>query len=211
MSQAILWIRHGATDWNLDGRYLGGTDLPLNDVGRAEVKRLLTAYRQATVRTLFTSPLQRARESAELLRRAWRCDLVVDERLKELHFGTWEGLTTEAIRRKYPELWKRWLQCTVTGPFPGGGENFTVFHRRVGAFVKEHCTRVKTPCAVVAHGGVLRTVMLHLLQLPPAYYWSFHFGRASVSCTRHDGTHVSVEYLNRCFSDEAKIGVDEHA
>ena len=207
----VLWIRHGATDWNLSGRYLGGTDLPLNEVGRAEVQRLVAAYRTAPVRTLYTSPLQRARDTAAALQRAWGCRLVVDERLKELHFGAWEGLTVPEIRRQFSKLWAQWLTCTVRGPFPGGGDSFAVFHRRVGAFVKERCGEVRRPFAVVAHGGVLRSVMVHALRLQVPYYWAFHFGRASVTCTRHEKRRVALEYLNRCFSAEAEVGVDAHA
>src|SRR3989338_5862315 len=105
----ILWIRHGATDWNLNGRYLGGTDLPLNDTGRAEFQRLVAAYRASPVRRIYASPFQRAHASAQLLQQAWGCELVVDERLKELHFGAWEGLTTPEIQQKFPKLWREWL------------------------------------------------------------------------------------------------------
>ena len=135
----------------------------------------------------------------------------MDERLKELHFGAWEGLTVPEIERKFPTLWRQWLTCTTRGPFPGGGESFSVFHRRVGAFVKERCAHVAAPCAVIAHGGVLRSALVHLLRLPVPYYWAFQFGRASVTCTRHETTRVMLEYLNRCFSEEADAGVDEHA
>ena len=207
----VLWIRHGATDWNLNGRYLGGTDLPLNDTGRAEMRRLIAAYAQAPITRLYASPFQRALESARLCQQAWGCELIVDERLKELHFGAWEGLTVPEIQRQFPKLWDQWCACTVRGPFPGGGESFAAFHRRVGAFVKERLGHVEQPVAVVAHGGVLRSALVHLLNLQVPYYWAFHVGRASVTCTRHDGPRVALEYLNRCFSNEAEAGVDEHA
>lgn len=207
----VLWIRHGATDWNLTGRYLGGTDISLNDTGRAEFQRLVEAYRAQPVRRIYSSPFQRALESAKVLQQAWDCELVVDERLKELHFGAWEGLTTPEIQQKFPKLWQEWLACKAHGPFPGGGESFAVFHRRVGDFIKERCDHVAEPLAVVAHGGVLRSSLVQLLRLPLSYYWAFQFGRASVTRTRHDGPRVVVEYVNRCFSDEARTGVDEHA
>lgn len=211
VARTVLWIRHGATDWNVSGRYLGGTDLPLNDVGRAEVRRLAEACRNLRVRRLLTSPLQRAHATALALQQVWQCELVVDDRLKELHFGAWEGLTVPEIQQRFPKLWAQWLTCSVQGPFPGGGESFAAMHRRVGAFVKAYATDVTEPIAVVAHGGVLRSALVHVLRLPIPYYWSLQIGRASVSCTQHEGNPVVLEYLNRCVSDEATDGVNAHA
>lgn len=207
----VLWIRHGATDWNLNGRYLGGTDLPLNAIGRAEVQRLVAAYRGTPIARLYTSPFQRALATARACQAAWGCELIVDERLRELHFGAWEGLTVPEIQRQFPTLWAQWCACAVRGPFPGGGDSFAAFHRRVGAFVKERTQQLTAPAAVVAHGGVLRSALVHLLKLPVPYYWTFHVGRASVTCTRHEGSQVTLEYVNRCFSDDQDAGVDVHA
>jgi alpha-ribazole phosphatase len=206
-----LWMRHGATDWNLNGRYLGGTDLPLNDEGHAEVRRVIKAYRKLPVDRVYTSPLVRARATAEVYAQAWSCEVVVDERLRELHFGAWEGKTTAEIQAEYPKLWGQWLDLSMKGPFPGGGESFAVMHRRVGDFLRDVALPPTERIAVVAHGGVLRASMVHLLNLQLEYYWRMQFDRASVSCTSHDGQRVVLDYLNRSYANAALGGMDPHA
>src|ERR1700738_2430472 len=101
----LIFIRHGETDWNAEGRMQGQRDIPLNDTGRAQARRNGTAIKAAKPEAVdfdfLASPLSRSRETMEIVRAAMGLPpdgYATDDRLKELTFGTWEGLTDKDLR-----------------------------------------------------------------------------------------------------------------
>lgn len=91
MTRLIL-VRHGETDWNVEGRYQGHSDVPLNARGRAQAARLAEALRGSDIRAIYSSDLARARETAEALAHATRLAVQHDPRLREIDQGDWEGM-----------------------------------------------------------------------------------------------------------------------
>src|SRR5437762_5332003 len=104
----LLLVRHGETDWNRDGRWQGGSDTSLNDVGR-EQARALADQLDGDIAAVYSSDLARARETAEIV--AAKLDLAVqiDPRLRERGFGSWEGLTMTEIEERLADAQRRWL------------------------------------------------------------------------------------------------------
>ena len=107
----LIFIRHGETDWNAAGRLQGQRDIPLNDTGRAQARRNGTAIKAAMPEAagfdFVASPLSRSRETMEIVRAAMGLPpegYTTDDRLKELTFGAWEGLTDEDLRAVDAEL-----------------------------------------------------------------------------------------------------------
>jgi probable phosphoglycerate mutase len=168
---AFYFVRHGETDWNREGRLQGQRDVPLNAHGRKQatasgltLARLLRdAALEAGQLDFVASPLGRTRETMELMRAAMGLDATayrLDERLKELSFGTWEGLTWPDIRRQDPGRYEirrrdKW------GFAPPGGESYAGLVARLTPVLHslgEHAV-------VVAHGGVARVLMVMLTGL----------------------------------------------
>jgi broad specificity phosphatase PhoE len=89
----LLLVRHGETDWNRDGRWQGGSDTRLNDLGR-EQARALAERLDGSIDVLYSSDLARARETAEIVAAKLGLEVHVDPRLRERSFGSWEGRTT---------------------------------------------------------------------------------------------------------------------
>jgi 2,3-bisphosphoglycerate-dependent phosphoglycerate mutase len=151
----LLFIRHGQTDWNLELRFQGQTDVPLNAEGHAQAARLAARLAADPHDALFSSDLSRARQTAAPLAAAWQRSAMPLAGLREQHFGVLEGLTAEAIEAQHPVLWQRWLQADADFE-PPGGESQRRFHARVLDAVRE---LVKLGAgrrlAVVTHGGVL--------------------------------------------------------
>ena len=156
----IIFVRHGETDWNVANRLQGQTDVPLNARGRDQadaVGRTLAAIPGVAERAFVASPLGRATETMRRLRAAMGLDpetFSTDDRLKELKFGRWEGLTFAAIRACEPGVMKardadRW------GHTPPGGESYEDVSRRVSAVLAE----LTGPTVIVSHGGVARAVL----------------------------------------------------
>ena len=118
----LILVRHGETDWTREGRLQGGQDIPLNDLGRrqaAEAAGRLKALEPAYAELDYIgSPMQRARETMDILRRELGLPeggYVVEDRLRELTFGEWEGFTWRDVRKAEPDL----LIAMVFGAFTG--------------------------------------------------------------------------------------------
>ena len=160
----IVFLRHGETDWNVEGRLQGQRDVPLNDRGRGQARRNGEIVKHAVpgiaAFDFVASPLGRARETMEIARRALGLDPAdyrTDDRLREVTFGRWEGFTTEEIRAREPrELAER--EADKWGVAPPGGESYEVLAGRVRPWLAE----IVRPTVVVAHGGVGRVLWIEL-------------------------------------------------
>ncbi len=155
----LLFIRHGETDWNRQQRFQGQIDVPLNATGEQQAARL--AQRLAAERhdQLFSSDLQRARQTAAPLSEAWQMPAVALAGLREQSFGVLEGLDVPTIQARHPDLWRLWLQQDADFA-PPGGESQRQFHSRVVGAVKDLAASVSAKksgqrLVVVTHGGVL--------------------------------------------------------
>ncbi len=152
----LLFIRHGETDWNVQQRFQGHIDVPLNATGLAQAARLgARLAAEPPPDAFYSSDLQRARQTAAPLAAAWDREPQALPALREQNFGVLEGLDAPTIQRQHPELWRRWLDFSADYALPGG-ESPRQFHARVMAAVEDlaasHAGRRVT---VVTHGGVL--------------------------------------------------------
>ncbi|MDP3411389.1 histidine phosphatase family protein [Bosea sp. (in: a-proteobacteria)] len=157
----LILIRHGETDWNREGRLQGGQDIPLNELGRTQAAeaagRLRTLAPGFATLEYIGSPMQRARETMDILRATLSLEpgaYRLDDRLKELTFGCWEGFTWRDIRkaeREQAQLRERDKWSFV----PPGGESYAMLAQRIRP-VLEELTR---ETVIVSHGGVARAVL----------------------------------------------------
>jgi broad specificity phosphatase PhoE len=169
-TSTIVFLRHGETDWNAEGRLQGQRDVPLNDNGRGQARdngRLLKrSLRDVAAFDFVASPLGRARETMEIARGELGLEpslYRIDDRLREVTFGRWEGFTTEEIRAREPgELAAR--EADKWGVSPPGGESYEVLAARVRPWLAE----IVRPTVVVAHGGVGRVLWIELAGLDTA-------------------------------------------
>ena len=113
----LILIRHGRTDWNVQGRVQGRTDIPLDETGlrqAAAVARRLSGIR---LNAIYTSPLRRAHDTAKAVAAFHDCDIYVSEKLTEINFGAWEGKTGSELEAQYAALWRD----PSSGNMPGDG------------------------------------------------------------------------------------------
>lgn len=179
----LLLARHGQTDWNLEQRFQGQSDIPLNETGRKQAQALAERLSAESFNAVYSSDLQRAAETADIITQmsGYKPDLHPDARLREVNFGDWEGLTYAEIQTKYPDelaAWEKDLYKTA----PPNGETLEELAIRVQSMLddlrKKHD---RQNILIVAHGGVLQTLICLALKLPPAMYWQFHLSIASLS------------------------------
>jgi len=160
----IFFIRHGETDWNAEGRLQGQRDIPLNDLGRVQAEEagriLRSLHPQPEDLDWWVSPLLRTRETAERAREAiglHPASYKMDDRLKELSFGHWEGLTWKEVRQSAPSAAshrekKKWDAT------PPDGESYVMLAERVSSFL----SKIRRDSVVVSHGGVGRA-LIHII------------------------------------------------
>jgi broad specificity phosphatase PhoE len=158
----IYFIRHGETDWNLEGRLQGQKDIPLNDLGRVQAeeagRRLKGIVPHYEDLAYVASPMRRTRETMELLREAIGLHpqgYRLDERLVEITFGAWEGMTWKDVRKAEPQLAAMRERDKWNYAPPGGGESYAMLVDRIRP-VLDDLTR---ETVIVAHGGVARAFL----------------------------------------------------
>jgi probable phosphoglycerate mutase len=163
----LVFVRHGQTDWNAEGRLQGQRDIPLNDIGRGQAKRNGAVIREripeAAGFDFVASPLSRARETMEIVRTQMGLDpkaYEIDARLLELTFGELEGLTYDDIEKRTPG-WGRSRDANKWDYLPPGGESYHMLSERIIGWLGT----LTHPMVVVAHGGVGRVLRAHLLGL----------------------------------------------
>jgi 2,3-bisphosphoglycerate-dependent phosphoglycerate mutase len=151
----ILAIRHGETAWNVDTRIQGHLDIPLNDTGRRQARRLATALADEPLHAVYSSDLSRAHQTATALAQAVGLGVQPVPGLRERSFGHFEGRTFREIEAQWPDQALRWRQRDPEF-CPAGGESLTTFYARVieqaEALAALHAGET---IALVAHGGVL--------------------------------------------------------
>lgn len=152
----LVLIRHGVTAWNRDRRFQGQTDIPLDDEGLAQALRTGRRLADWPLATVYSSDLARARQTAEPIAAARGLAIRVEARLRERHYGGFEGRTHDDLQREEAEAWRRWRTREPDFELPGGGESLRAFSARVQSVLVELATRHQgQTVAVVTHGGVL--------------------------------------------------------
>lgn len=169
MSKPIVYyIRHGETEWNAAGRFQGSQDIPLNDVGRKQAVQaggilgdlFSRDERGAEMLPFVASPLGRARQTMELLRGALRlspAEYAIDDRLREIAYGRWEGSTLPQMRASDPELFAS-RESDKWGVPPPGGESYA----SVTVRMRDWYDSLKADTVAVAHGGTARALLVAL-------------------------------------------------
>ena len=170
-SVTLYFVRHGETDWNRAQRYQGQMDIPLNATGRSQAARnghalAQTLGHRAAALDYVASPLGRARETMEIMRGEMSLPVPgyrTDDRLREIHYGHWEGELWTELPAKDPEGFAS-READRWGWQPRGGESYRALSERVAGWVGE----IDRDVVVAAHGGVMRVLRGLLLGLEPA-------------------------------------------
>jgi broad specificity phosphatase PhoE len=171
----VYYIRHGETEWNALGRLQGVQDIPLNELGRSQsvdaghvlADLLKRDGHDALSIDFVASPLGRARQTMELVRGTVGLSLsgyALDDRLREIGYGQWEGSTLAEMQARDPDLFAR-RQAEKWTVAPPGGETYVAVQARVDDWYRD----LKADTVAVAHGGTARALMVALgLKTPDA-------------------------------------------
>ncbi len=170
-----LWlIRHGQTDWNLEGRYQGQSDVPLNAAGMAQAEAFAASLCEQQFDALYTSDLARAYQTAQVIAACTGLPVQADPRLREINQGQWQGRTLEEIKGIYNEgaQAKRVAIDPVTTRAPGGESVWEVSQRMAQAADDIARRYPSGRVLVVGHGLALATLYCQAEGFPLAQVYS---------------------------------------
>lgn len=163
----LLLVRHGETEWNRSGRWQGHADVPLSAVGREQARRLAArlAAEAAPIHQIYASDLTRAFETATIIAEALGLPVHPLIELREMHVGSWSGLTSDEIKARFPEQWQLYTS-NGDGPRGGHGETMEALRVRLRKVVDQLIAdHPGERLLVVTHGGSIRAVLSYVEQL----------------------------------------------
>jgi alpha-ribazole phosphatase len=175
----LILIRHGQTEWNVEGRWQGQSDPPLNAEGIAQAHRLGADLTNKGLDVIYTSSLLRAVETAQIVAHALGLPLKVEPRLVEIHQGDWDAHLRSEIAQAYPDLLRQW-EADPWARTPPGGERLEDVQRRVYAALDDILSEEPDRCvALVTHRLPIFLIkmryqgldpdMVRVFELPNAY------------------------------------------
>ncbi|APT92153.1 hypothetical protein CPHO_03805 [Corynebacterium phocae] len=176
----MILLRHGETALNVGKKCVGSTDAELTDTGVAQAEAAATFLANRDVAAVVSSPLQRCVHTAQAVATAVGLDVEVEDDLRELDFGEWEGLTSQQAAARDPELYEQWLDdSAVECP---GGESLLALGRRVravrGRLQKKYAGKT---IVVVSHVHPIKAIVRQALDAGPASARKMHLDVASIS------------------------------
>lgn len=163
LSAQICIARHGETDWNVSGILQGWFDVPINEQGRRQAHEMAAAFAGADFAAVWTSPLVRARETAEIVAAALRLPPPsCHEGLKERHFGAIQGVPKSELAELNPLLLQQILRRNPAAEFEGGEAMDEFADRVLGAFAAIGARHGGEKVLVITHGWVMDVVTRHV-------------------------------------------------
>ena len=190
----LYLARHGQTEWNIQGRFQGHGDSPLTALGLEQAAALAERLKDITFEAIYASPAGRASHTAQIVRGRREITIVLDEALREINLGPWEGLDNEQVRRTWPaELDAFWHAPHHYQP-PQGGESFAQLRERVVPFMEALVARhAKANVLVVTHATTLKTILAHYEPRATQDLWKPPVMQpTSLSIVRIEGESVTI-------------------
>lgn len=188
----LFVLRHGQTAWNAGQRLQGHLDIPLDDVGRQQAAQAAAALADEPLAAIYSSDLLRALQTAQALAATTSAAVVTDRRLRERHFGDFEGRTYAEVAQAWPDAAERWRR-REPGFRPGGGESLLEFYDRcVGAVQQLAAAHAGQAIAVVAHGGVLDCLYRAAVGVDLAAPRTWKVGNATINRLLFNGERLQL-------------------
>ena len=162
--QVVLW-RHGQTDWNVENRFQGHSDIPLNKVGEYQVTQAAEVLAGLNPNRIISSDLIRAQSTAAALAKLTNLKVEINPGLRETNGGLWEGKTGSENRASHGEFFTSWYEG---GDEPAGvtGERRSDVAKRAVSVIEKETANFTGTIVFVTHGGTVRSVLGSILKLP---------------------------------------------
>jgi len=177
----IFLVRHGECEGNIKGMFRGRTDFPLNKRGLVQAQDLAQELKSFPIKYIYTSPLSRARQTAEAIAQQCGIEVKIEEQFNNIELGSWEGRFKKEIAELYPKEWEIWVNNTEKLKVKGMETLYDVQKRAkicLDNLVSQHNGDT---LAVITHRAVLKPLIAACLNIVSPYFWKIHLDTASYS------------------------------
>ena len=196
MTTTVLLVRHGQTESNITGFFMGWSNEDLSDLGYAQAQRLSSRLASLPTASVYTSPLKRAYNTALILAKPHNLEPKVLDDLIEIRLGDWQGLHRDEISQRWPELWQQSRIDPSEVTLPNGESFQQVTDRAVRAFEMIVADNQDKQAVMVTHEVVIRVLVAHVLGTSNSIYRRFEVGNASLSIIRVSDGKARLVTLN---------------
>jgi broad specificity phosphatase PhoE len=201
MSTTLLLIRHGETAWNREKIFRGVYDVPLNENGRTQARHLAKALTSRKIDVAYSSPLSRARETAQIVLEPHGIEATVHEGLRDFDYGQWTGLQDHVVVSQWPKEHARWMSTPHQACPPDGDTLQIVFDRAFDAVEEIAQKHAGQTIALFAHRVVNKLLVLGMLTLGLE---RFAFIRQD-NCCLNEFQHTAQGYVVTGLNDTSHI------
>ncbi|MCB2293494.1 histidine phosphatase family protein [Clostridium algoriphilum] len=211
MNTTITLVRHGETSWNVLGKFQGCQDIILSTEGIKQAEYLSKRFVNK-FDCIYTSPLKRAKQTAEIISQNSNITPMVEEGLTEIDFGEWEGLTVKEVVTNFPEKYIEWKNDELDGPMCGGEISLKIASNRAKeAILKIAEKHQGENVIIVAHGGIIKAGLVGVFDWKMNMYHKMILGNTSVSkiifddnlspkiITLNDTSHLPDNYVIKSY------------
>jgi len=159
-------VRHGETMQSADGHFAGDIDPPLTERGLAQAERVASLATKLDLSAIYVSPKQRARQTSEPVLRACGLRPIVDDGLREIAYGAWEGRKESEIKASEPEVYASWSQDPALVAPPGGESAFAIAARALPILLRARREQAGGRVMFISHKATIRVIACALLGVP---------------------------------------------
>jgi len=194
----IFLVRHGECEGNIKGMFRGRTDFPLNKRGLVQAQDLAQELKSFSIKYIYTSPLSRARQTAEAIAQQCGIEVKIEEQFNNIELGSWEGRFKKEIAELYPKEWELWVNNPEELRVEGMETLYDV-QKRTKACLDSLVSRYNgETLVVVSHRAVLKPLIAACLNIASPYFWKIHLDTASYSLLSHkEGRGYCLVQLNQ--------------
>lgn len=180
MKTKVFLVRHGETEWNKLGKFQGCQDIPLSEEGIVQAQYLSKKF-NSNFDYIYTSPLKRALQTAEVIATNKKIKPSIINDLREINFGEWEGLTLKEISDNFPKEFNNWRNDKFEAPMCGGDLSLKKACERAKIAITEIADKHKgKKILIVSHGGIIKAGLLGLFELDMTMYHKINLGNTSI-------------------------------
>ena len=195
MDRRIILVRHGQTEWNKAYRFQGRTNVQLTDEGKRQAHSLSERLRSWPPDVIYSSPLDRAKYTAEAIASPFNMTPIILPELEEINFGTWEGQSFDALKSECSEEYSRWRDDPFFNP-PKGAETWPELEARLKRAVDIMLSSPYKRIVAVSHGGIMRALYAVIMGLDPHHTWYMDVSNCSMSGIDITGGRRYLSFMN---------------
>ena len=206
----IYLLRHGETQWNIDKVFRGRSEIPLTDTGRKQAELAAAHLKADNIHFIYTSPLSRAKETAQICGKILGTKPVVDERFTGLAFGPWQGKPHQEIKERYPDLYRIYKDEFHILRLEGAETLQQAFDRCMAGLADIKRKHPDESVLIVSHRVICKLMVLGILGKGPEGFYEVKLDTCGLSEFYTDGGRwVLTKFNDTCFlGDSVRVGGD---